>query len=91
MIWRRKNPAAAFSVLSMSPDAACVLRADGTEETVDPYDVKQGGHNNRACRRERIPLDGEVIEGRCVLDTSALPVKACPREVETGQQAAAAA
>ncbi len=75
------------SVLSMRPDAACVLRADGTEETVDPYDVKQGDIIIVRVG-ERIPLDGEVIEGRCVLDTSALTGESVPREVEMGQQAA---
>lgn len=75
------------SVLSMRPDSACVLRADGTEETVDPYDVKQGDIIIVRVG-ERIPLDGEVIEGRCVLDTSALTGESVPREVETGQQAA---
>lgn len=75
------------SVLSMRLDAACVLRADGTEETVDPYDVKQGDIIIVRVG-ERIPLDGEVIEGRCVLDTSALTGESVPREVEMGQQAA---
>ena len=75
------------SVLSMRPDSACVLRADGTEETVDPYDVKQGDIIIVRVG-ERIPLDGEVIEGRCVLDTSALTGESVPREVEMGQQAA---
>lgn len=75
------------SVLSMRPDAACVLRADGTEETVDPYDVKQGDIIIVRVG-ERIPLDGEVTEGRCVLDTSALTGESVPREVEMGQQAA---
>lgn len=75
------------SVLSMRPDSACVLRADGTEETVDPYDVKQGDIIIVRVG-ERIPLDGEVTEGRCVLDTSALTGESVPREVEMGQQAA---
>ena len=54
---------------------------------MDPYDVKQGDIIIVRVG-ERIPLDGEVIEGRCVLDTSALPGESGPLEVEMGQQAA---
>lgn len=72
------------SVLSLRPDSACVLRPDGSEETVDPYDVAEGDIILVRVG-ERVPLDGELIEGECVLDTSALTGESLPREVAVGQ------
>lgn len=70
------------AVLSMRPDAACVLR-DGQEITVDPYDV-QPEEVILVRAGERVPLDGVLLEGECRLDTSALTGESLPREIETG-------
>lgn len=70
------------SVMALRPNFARLVLPDGTEQEVDPYDVKQGDVILVRVG-ERVPLDGELISGRCVLDTSALTGESLPRE-ETG-------
>ncbi len=50
---------------------------------VDPEDV-QIGQNIMVRPGEKVPLDGEVLNGSSFLDTSALTGESVPRRVETG-------
>ena len=71
-------------LLSLRPDFARVVLPDGTSRECDPYDVNIGDIILVKVG-ERVPLDGELISGRCVLDTSALTGESMPREVECGE------
>ena len=75
----RRNIAA---LMDIRPESARVLR-DGKEETVAPEEVEPGEHI-RIFPGERVPLDGEVTEGRCRIDTAALTGESLPREAEIG-------
>lgn len=70
------------SLMDIRPDYANVKRGDEIV-TVDPYDV-QVGDIIVIKAGEKVPLDGKVIEGNSMLDTSALTGESLPREVEPG-------
>ncbi|MFQ3619713.1 MAG: heavy metal translocating P-type ATPase, partial [Spirochaetales bacterium] len=75
------------SLLSLRPDTARVLRENQWKE-VHPADIKPG--EILLCRAgERLPVDGEVVEGAGAFDTSALTGESLPRSVETGSEALA--
>ncbi len=71
-------------LMDIRPDYANVLR-DGKEQNVDPDEV-QVGEEIVVRAGERIPLDGIVISGNSVLDTSALTGESLPKEVTEGEQ-----
>ena len=62
------------------PDHATVI-TDGTEKTVSAEDVKIGS-TIIVKPHERIPLDGTVVDGKGMIDTSALTGESMPVEVE---------
>jgi len=69
-------------LMNIRPDYANVKRGDGIVR-VDPDEV-QVGDIIIVKAGERVPLDGKVIEGTSMLDTSALTGESVPREVEAG-------
>ena len=70
------------ALMEIRPDSATVER-DGTMVTVHPDEVKIG-ETIVVRPGERIPLDGEVIEGQSFLDTVALTGDSVPRSVREG-------
>lgn len=73
------------SLLELRPDYANI-EEDGKLVQVDPDDVEVG-QIIVVKPGERIPLDGTVVEGRAMLDTSALTGESVPREIVEGQDA----
>lgn len=71
------------SLLEVRPDTAN-LKANGTVKVVSPETVRVGDII-LVKPGEKIPLDGEVLEGNSQLDTSALTGEAVPRTVKTGE------
>ncbi len=69
-------------LMEMAPDTAIVERNGETEE-VDPDEVEVG-EIIVVRPGEKIPLDGEVIEGASMLDTSALTGESVPRSARVG-------
>ena len=69
-------------LMEMAPDTAIVER-DGETEEVDPDEVEVG-EIIVVRPGEKIPLDGEVIEGESMLDTSALTGESVPRSARVG-------
>lgn len=69
-------------LMDIRPDYANVER-DGKLEKVDPDDVSIGDHIV-VKPGEKIPLDGIVIKGSSLVDTSALTGESVPREVKKG-------
>lgn len=76
----RKNIAA---LMDIRPDYANIEGANGELEQVDPDEVAVGTVIV-VKPGERIPLDGQVIEGSSSLNTSALTGESMPREVLEG-------
>lgn len=70
------------SLMDIRPDYANVKRGDEIA-TVDPEEV-QIGDVILIKPGEKVPLDGKVIEGNSMLDTTALTGESVPREIETG-------
>ncbi len=69
-------------LMNIRPDYAN-LQEGGTERKVSPEEVSIG-QLILVKPGEKIPLDGEVIDGNSFLDTSALTGEAVPRGVEAG-------
>ncbi|EGT4675959.1 TPA: cadmium-translocating P-type ATPase [Clostridioides difficile] len=69
-------------LMDIRPDYANVER-NGKLEKVDPDDVSIGDHIV-VKPGEKIPLDGIVIKGSSLVDTSALTGESVPREVKKG-------
>ena len=70
------------SLMDIRPDYANVKKGDELVK-VDPDEV-QIGDIIVIRAGEKIPLDGKVIEGSSMIDTSALTGESVPREVEVG-------
>jgi len=78
----RKSRGEIAKLMDIRPDHANVER-DGEVEEVSPEDVHIG-EVIIVRPGERVPLDGEVIEGETTLDTSSLTGEAVPRRVSAG-------
>ncbi|MBP7278148.1 MAG: cadmium-translocating P-type ATPase [Sedimentibacter sp.] len=72
------------SLMDIRPDYANVLR-NGEVLTIPPEEVEIG-EIIVIKAGERVPLDGIVVEGNSMLDTSALTGELLPREVITGSE-----
>ena len=67
------------SLMDIRPDIAFVKR-NGKIEKISPEDVKIG-ENIVVKPGEKIPLDGIIVEGSSMVDTSALTGESVPKEV----------
>ena len=76
---------AVSALMEIRPDSASVER-DGAIVNVHPDEV-QIGETIVVRPGERIPLDGEVIEGESSMDTVALTGESVPRNVAPGDEA----
>ena len=77
-----KSRASIAALMEIRPDCAHVER-EGEAVTVDPAEVAVG-EIIRVMPGERIPLDGEILEGTTTLDTVALTGESLPREAGEG-------
>ena len=79
-----KTKTAVASLMNIRPDTACVIRG-GKEITVDAEDVKL---NETIILKpgELVPLDGTIIKGNTIADTSALTGESVPRELNEGDE-----
>ena len=72
-------------LMDIAPDFANVERADGSIEEVDPEEVQIG--DILVIRAgEKIPVDGTVLEGQSMVNTSALTGESVPRSAVPGNQ-----
>ena len=72
-------------LMDICPDYANVEGEGGTLEKVDPDDLEIGSVIV-VVQGEKIPVDGVVIEGESMLDTSALTGESVPRRVKEGDE-----
>ena len=70
------------ALLALRPDQASVMRNERFQQ-VDPATVQQG-EIIQVKPGERVPLDGDVLDGSSHLDTSALTGESVPRRVGPG-------
>jgi Cu+-exporting ATPase len=74
---REKTSGAIKALLGLAPKTAVRVRPDGTDETV-PVDAVQAGDLLRVRPGEKIPVDGELAEGKGNVDESMITGEPMP-------------
>ncbi|HEU5275667.1 MAG TPA: heavy metal translocating P-type ATPase [Xanthobacteraceae bacterium] len=74
---REQTSGAIRALLDLAPKTARRLNAGGSEEEV-PLDVVAVGDRLRVRPGEKVPVDGEVVEGRSALDESMVTGESMP-------------
>ncbi len=82
---RSKTSAAIRALLKLSPKTARRLSDDGTETDV-PLDQVQVGDRLRVRPGEKVPVDGDVLEGRSSIDESMLTGESMPVAKDVGDK-----
>ncbi|MEE9162894.1 MAG: copper-translocating P-type ATPase, partial [Candidatus Neomarinimicrobiota bacterium] len=82
---RSQTGAAIKTLLGLAPKTARRLSDDGTEEDV-PLDLVQPGDRLRIRPGEKVPVDGEVIEGTSSVDESMITGESIPVEKTAGDR-----
>ncbi len=80
---REQTSGAIKALLDLSPKTARRIRADGTDEEVPIVDL-QVGDRLRVRPGEKVPVDGEVEDGRSSLDESLVTGESMPVSKSTG-------
>ncbi|MCV0371464.1 heavy metal translocating P-type ATPase [Filomicrobium sp.] len=83
---RESTSGAIRALLDLAPKTARRIQSDGTEEEVQLDDIQVGDHL-RVRPGEKVPVDGEVIEGRSAVDESMVTGESMPVTKEAGSQA----
>ena len=85
---REKTSGAIQALLGLAPKTAVKVRADGSDETV-PVDAIQVGDRLRVRPGEKVPVDGEVTEGKANVDESMVTGEPVPVSKTVGSQVTA--
>ncbi len=80
---RRRTGTAIKALLDLAARTARVIRPDGTEEDI-PLEHVASGDRLRVRPGEKVPVDGEVIEGRSSVDESMITGEPIPVAKEAG-------
>ncbi|MBR0965559.1 heavy metal translocating P-type ATPase [Bradyrhizobium diazoefficiens] len=80
---REATSGAIKALLNLAPKTARRIRADGTDEEVQ-ITVLQVGDRLRVRPGEKVPVDGEIAEGRSSLDESMVTGESMPVSKEVG-------
>jgi Cu+-exporting ATPase len=80
---REATSGAIKALLDLAPKTARRTRADGTDEEV-PIAALQPGDRLRVRPGEKVPVDGEIIEGRSSLDESMVTGESMPVSKQVG-------
>ena len=80
---RESTSGAIRALLDLAPKTARRIRADGSEEEVQ-LDAVQVGDRLRVRPGEKVPVDGEVIEGRSAVDELMVTGESMPVTKEVG-------
>ena len=83
---RESTSGAIRALLDLAPKTARLIREDGTEEEV-ALDSVQVGDRLRVRPGEKVPVDGEVLEGRSAVDESMVTGESMPVTKEAGSKA----
>ena len=82
---RSQTGAAIKSLLGMAPKTAIVIHEDGTETEINLEDVKPGDRL-RVRPGEKVPIDGEIVEGLSSIDESMITGEPIPVEKSKGDK-----
>ncbi len=82
---RSQTSEAIRSLLQLAPDSARRLNDDGTETDVPLEKVRQGDRL-RVRPGEKVPVDGEVVEGKSAIDESMLTGEPVPVSKQAGDK-----
>jgi Cu+-exporting ATPase len=82
---REATSGAIKALLDLAPKTARRIRADATDEEVQ-IAVLQPGDRLRVRPGEKVPVDGEIIEGRSSLDESMVTGESMPVSKEVGSK-----
>lgn len=82
---RRQTGGAIRELLELAPPTARRLREDGTDEDV-PMDQLIPGDRLRVRPGDKVPIDGDVAEGRSTVDESMLTGEPIPVDKTTGDK-----
>ncbi|HYE39382.1 MAG TPA: HAD-IC family P-type ATPase, partial [Ramlibacter sp.] len=85
---REKTSGAIKALLDLAPKTAVRVRADGSDETVQ-IDALQPGDLLRVRPGEKVPVDGELAEGRATIDESMVTGEPMPAAKEPGAKVTA--
>jgi len=80
---RSKTSSAIKALLGLAPKTARVVRDDGTETDVPLQDVRPG-ERIRVRPGEKVPVDGQVLEGSSAVDESMMSGEPIPVEKKAG-------
>ncbi len=80
---RERTSGAIKALLDLAPPRARRIRADGTDEEIDLAQV-QRDERLRVRPGEKVPVDGEVLEGRSSVDESMITGEPVPVEKTAG-------
>ena len=80
---RRRTTGALKALLGLAPKIARIVRDDNQEEEI-PLERVNAGQRLRVRPGEKVPVDGEVLEGSTSVDESMVTGEAIPVEKRTG-------
>ncbi|MFC5301808.1 heavy metal translocating P-type ATPase [Azospira restricta] len=80
---RERTGSAIRALLDMAAKTARVIRPDGTEEEI-PLEAVQVGDRLRVRPGDKVPVDGEVVDGRSSVDESMITGEPMPVEKIAG-------
>lgn len=82
---RSQTSSAIRELLSLAPENATVVKDDGTEEVIDLRHIR-AGQALRVKANEKVPTDGEIIEGETAIDESMVTGESIPVEKRAGSK-----
>lgn len=82
---REQTSGAIRALLDLSPKSARRIAPDGLETDVD-LDAVQAGDRLRVRPGERVPVDGEIVEGRSAIDESMVTGESMPLTKAAGDK-----
>ncbi len=82
---RSQTSSAIKELRRLAPETATVVRSDGTEEMIDLRHV-HAGQTLRVKANEKVPTDGEIVEGETSVDESMVTGESLPVEKSVGSR-----
>jgi len=82
---REQTSGALLALMDLAPKTARRVRADGADEEV-ALDLIQAGDRLRVRPGEKVPVDGEILEGRVAIDESMVTGESMPVTRQPGDK-----